>query len=354
MLVCVVIGCILVAAVAVIHLAANMLFFLHKYCTHHEHGVFASYYHAHPRWSTMSCGYPYNIKIHGLWTPVVPRKTSPIIVDNRSGLKMVWHRFSALCTDIMMGMTQLPHRLGICETITEVHQRSPTMFPSMLVVLVHGLRGHPSGFKSYVDEIKRISRDAMVVVPHVRNKGLCTLDEASEDITKTVEHFLDKCEDRIPVWLIGTSNGGRIVANVESKMRHRPSDIHTIIMGAPIGGSMSMSLVHAISPALAEWLFPNGLAKELHPDSVRVKQLLDAIAEEIPSASPRVKRTYACIVTLDEHNIWPPNYALPLLKCPTEYLYTYGVGHSALPTYARDYVIARMTATRRKSLRGFD
>lgn len=264
----------------------------------------------------------------------------PKIIDSRSTAVLVGCRIAAILTDLWFGAGQIPYRFpnGLFKTVTEV----PNDDPSVLVVLVHGLRGHPSGFRSYIDAIGKARPGARIVIPHVRDRGLCTLDEASQPILELVEQHLEDHGARVPIWLVGTSNGGRIVANVESRLRGRESIIHTVTIGAPLGGSMAMRLVDRISTGLADRYFPNGLAAELRPESERVNQLLAMIRDD-KNRSPYAERMYTCIVTLDEHNIWPPNYALPTLSDPVEYAYTDSVGHSAITAAARDYILARLS-----------
>ena len=263
----------------------------------------------------------------------------PEVVDDRSSLVLVGCRISAIFSDVWFGLNRLPYQWNWRETVTEV----PHPEPSVLVVLVHGLRGHPSCFRSYIAAILAVRPDARIVIPYVHKRGLCTLDEASQPIINLVKDHLSDVGPQVPVWLIGTSNGGRIVANVESSLRDLNSIIHTVTIGAPLGGSRAMWLVDAISPQLAEFYLPNGLAEELRPESNRSAHLLAAIRR--PVRNPLAKRAYTCTVTLDEHNIWPPNYALPLLNVPVQHAYTDAVGHSAVTAACRDYVIARLTDT---------
>lgn len=76
---------------------------------------------------------------------------------------------------------------------------------------IHGLRGFPTDWNAYVDEIKKKYPDAHVFVPWVPSRGNCSLETAGKPLLEVLNNYMEKFPGQ-PVTIIGTSNGGRIAA----------------------------------------------------------------------------------------------------------------------------------------------
>lgn len=84
-----------------------------------------------------------------------------------------------------------------------------------LYLLIHGLRGSPSDWKSYIQEIWKKNPKAHVLAPKVPLAGNCALNTAADPLIEIVNSYLKKFPGQ-PVTLIGTSNGGRIATHLET------------------------------------------------------------------------------------------------------------------------------------------
>lgn len=86
-----------------------------------------------------------------------------------------------------------------------------------LYLFIHGLRGHPTDWNSYQEEIKRKDPHAHLFAPQVPLEGNCALEIAAKPLLEVVNNYLKKFPGR-PITLMGTSNGGRIAAYIESNL----------------------------------------------------------------------------------------------------------------------------------------
>lgn len=86
-----------------------------------------------------------------------------------------------------------------------------------LYLFIHGLRGHPTDWNSYQEEIKRKDPHAHLFAPQVPLEGNCALATAANPLLEVVSNYLKKFPG-LPVTLMGTSNGGRIASCIESKL----------------------------------------------------------------------------------------------------------------------------------------
>jgi len=130
-----------------------------------------------------------------------------------------------------------------------------------LYVVVHGLMGTPKfsalSIANYIHE--HYPNEYEILVPIVPHKGNCSLDEAVKPILNMVIEYIKRNPGK-PIHLIGSSNGGRIVAKIELELRR--SNPETLIKVTGVGG------VYYGSNAMA-YLKSMGLASRiLHPDVI--------------------------------------------------------------------------------------
>lgn len=86
-----------------------------------------------------------------------------------------------------------------------------------LFLTVHGLRGSTTEWEKYENDFKQQYPGAHHFNPHVALEGNCPLEEAAKPLLKAVEDYLKKFPGS-PITIIGTSNGGRIAAYLESHL----------------------------------------------------------------------------------------------------------------------------------------
>lgn len=86
-----------------------------------------------------------------------------------------------------------------------------------LNLCIHGLNGSPLHWTRYSKQLKKEHPEMDTVVPNVALKGNCPIEIAAEPLLAIIEDYLKKHPGN-PVNIIGTSNGGRIAAYIESRL----------------------------------------------------------------------------------------------------------------------------------------
>lgn len=76
---------------------------------------------------------------------------------------------------------------------------------------IHGLWGFPTDWNAYVKERKQNDPDAHIFVPWIPKLGNCSLETVGKPVLDALVDYMTKFPNK-PVRLIGTSNGGRMVA----------------------------------------------------------------------------------------------------------------------------------------------
>lgn len=83
-----------------------------------------------------------------------------------------------------------------------------------LYLCIHGLRGTPYCWGSYLKKLKKKHPHAHVVAPYIAEQGNCTLETAGDPLVELVRHYIAKFPGK-PIHLFGTSNGGRLASYLE-------------------------------------------------------------------------------------------------------------------------------------------
>ncbi len=196
-----------------------------------------------------------------------------------------------------------------------------------LYVMVHGLNGHPSAFDDYGKTLENRHPEADLAIVVVPKGGNCTVIEASEPILQLVESYIKKNPEK-PVSLIGTSNGGRIVAYIETKLRKRAPNTPVLVScvaGAHFG-SYVMNLIHAYG--LADLFgYTREIMQELAYGSDVTKNLLNEQREPLPNG---VERDFSFYMTTEETHVHPPNSELPIINQGEKHYVVHGEGHSSI------------------------
>lgn len=161
-----------------------------------------------------------------------------------------------------------------------------------LVALFHGLRTHPAAWSAQLSLLKNHNK-VDVFAPLVPQKGMCSLNDAATPILPTLLDYAEKNPGK-PICLIGASNGGRIAAELEIRMREKspqtPIKISTIA-GVHFG-SQRMNLLEKIG--LAKWFYPLALRQELQYGSDTAKSLVNRLKAPLPTGcAPRSHEFYA-------------------------------------------------------------
>jgi hypothetical protein len=207
-----------------------------------------------------------------------------------------------------------------------------------LYVVVHGLLGTPKlsalSIANYIETHYKDEYD--IIVPIVPHKGNCTLEEASNPILNIIVDFIDKNPTK-PIHLIGSSNGGRIVAYLEVLLRSlRPSaKIKITGVGGVYYGSNALCYLKATG--LARCILHEDIIRSLTTGSDNAISLINSM-----QTSSTDYRTYEFYATANDWYI--PNFdscypSLPINTNVTYHPPITGVDHVLLGHYlAKDII----------------
>lgn len=209
---------------------------------------------------------------------------------------------------------------------------------SGLYVIVHGLLGTPKlsalSIAKYIDTHYTNKYD--IIVPVVPHKGNCSLEEASNPILNIILDFIDKNPNK-PIHLIGSSNGGRIVAHLEISLRSlRPnSRVRVTGVGGVYYGSNSLYYLRLIG--LAQLILHKDIIKNLTTGSDHSTQLINSMQFD-----QSIKRSYEFYATANDWYI--PNFdsCYPVLHNTIDVKYhepVTGVDHVLLGHYLAPHII---------------
>ncbi len=195
-----------------------------------------------------------------------------------------------------------------------------------LVVLVHGLRNTPAAWHSQLSLLDRHPID--VFAPFVHERGMCSLEEAAAPLLPILENYTKNNLGK-PLCLLGTSNGGRIVAWLETELRRiapaTPVKVSTIA-GVHLGSSR-MNLLKDLG--LAKYFYPSALQEELPYNSGKAQELLNRIKAPLPEGC---KRSYEFYATTEDLSIPNLDSSLPKLNRGESVHVVHGHSHSSIVT----------------------
>ena len=229
--------------------------------------------------------------------------------DHRTYLERVSDRMEAIYKDLEFVFTN---------TFKPLVQREFTWKKESqgLFVLIHGLNAHPNHFDDYID---LIGEDYDIYIPFVPQKGLCTLEEASEAIYEQVKSYALQFPDR-RICLIGHSNGGRVVNYIDLRMRFEVP--YCVLLAATIAALHFGSRLSTV----ASHFIDNIAYGELAFGSDKSKELLNALREPLPEG---VVREYLRYASLDDFFISVDTAFATFYKQEKNFL-TWGEGHGSI------------------------
>ncbi len=197
-----------------------------------------------------------------------------------------------------------------------------------LFVLVHGLRGHPSIWKSHLSQLKT-HRQIDVFVPFVPSQGDCSLEDAATPILPNIIAYT-KTHPQSPICLLGVSNGSRIVTWLETELReHAPATPVKIstIAGVHFGSSV-ITLLDQFG--VGKFLFHPAILQELAYGSQKAKELIERVQK--PLSQEVAPRDYEFYTATEDLCVPNKNSSLPVLNRGERFHVIHGHGHNSIVT----------------------
>lgn len=193
-----------------------------------------------------------------------------------------------------------------------------------LILLIHGLFGHPSHWLSHIEEIQNNSNEFLIKAPLVFKRGNCSLEAAAKPILELVQDYLDDNPGK-PICILSASNGARISNYIDINLRNYPVDlIISTIAGAHLG-STKMNLINQIP--IVRSLFDERLRGELSYQS----QLTQIMVEEMKKKIEQGSRKYSFFATREDCLVTPFTSSLPQLDHKEKFFLLQGEGHGSIP-----------------------
>lgn len=164
-----------------------------------------------------------------------PNKELVEVRDNRSILQKIVAAVKAAFNHITVLAVKMKRRISkkfqsiqspspILNHETNTYTYPPELLPWQkdkeskgLFLTIHGLRGSTTDWEKYENDFKQQYPNSHHFNPNVALEGNCSLENAARPLLVAVEDYLKKFPGS-PVTIIGTSNGGRIAAFIESHL----------------------------------------------------------------------------------------------------------------------------------------
>ncbi|MBJ7449806.1 MAG: hypothetical protein JHC93_05555 [Parachlamydiales bacterium] len=202
-----------------------------------------------------------------------------------------------------------------------------------LVILVHGLRGHPSHFDRHIELIRKHCPDFEVIAPYVHKKGDCSLEEATTPILNIAKDYGVKHPDNL-VCLIGFSNGARITVKMALELAKLPISIKVSTIAGVHFGTEMVNLFHRYK--IDSYFFGEDIVKELQYGS----ELARLTIEKMRSVEAKGKISWEFYSSSNDRVIAPFTSSLPFIENATYYS-TSGYGHCSLVEFVCEHQIEK-------------
>lgn len=180
-----------------------------------------------------------------------------------------------------------------------------------LYLHIHGLNGHSTNWNPYVEELTKDYPNAHILTPEVAMVGNCDLETAADPILKIVEDYLTKFPGK-SINLIGTSNGGRIAAYIESKLDPELLGDSSLSMVSIAGVHDGTELFDVITPIMDYTNLSKEIKEDYKPGSENAQKYLNKWKEKQATWKRLNKKVRHLFITSTEDEcVFGLNRALP-------------------------------------------
>lgn len=193
-----------------------------------------------------------------------------------------------------------------------------------LYLFVHGLRGSPRSWGGYLKQLQKDSPKAHFLAPCVPLRGNCSLETAAEPFLHILRDYMLKFPGK-PVTLVGTSNGSRIISDIETRLNVAEVGQRQLNVVSIAGVHYGTKLVDW----LARWHFLTKifihpvLAEEFRWGSHFAKTLLDGWKEKQAEwVRNRVNVRHLFCATLEDEKVINVASTLPIFPKAHYQIYT--------------------------------
>jgi hypothetical protein len=213
--------------------------------------------------------------------------------------------------------------------------------PTALLVLLHGLNGHPIQF-----EHLRVRAEPgwAVYNPFVHRLGDDALPAVLRPLQAEIGRFVAQHGERVPILLVGQSNGARLCGALEVWLRGVAGNpVFVSAIAGPFRGTTILSLVGGV----AQNVFGPEILAELAPDSATATELVAAMAKPTP-----LHRRFWFYATRQDDMVRPIESATPQIGQGERAVVLDGYDHASLTTAVAEHQLLAIRAFLRELTAG--
>ena len=198
-----------------------------------------------------------------------------------------------------------------------------------LYIAIHGLRGRPNIWSNQLVTLRKKQPGYEIRVPFVPKGGNCPLSEAVEPIEAMIRSYITEHPDK-PVCLLGVSNGARIAAELEVRLRDTKTPVKISCIAGVLSGTKRLHDVYW----LAKIIYTTPLIDELLYQSRTVLHLLNRMRGQLPYG---VERSYDFYASPNDIQIKPYTGSFPILSHKdVKYYVVHGENHGSIASRVSD------------------
>ena len=269
--------------------------------------------------------------------------------DNRSLIKRIVNIARACFNTLVLAFVKLhrnlSHKINNETFPRPIEENAKVQYPQEsyswnksensdgLYLFIHGLRGSPTAWDQYVDSVKKREPTSHIFCPHIYKQGNVSLERAAEPILDAVKDYTTRFRGK-PIYLVGTSNGGRIALYIENHLAPDllgTAPLRVVTISGVLNGTKLVDTVEKVKLGALMGLDPT-LQKECKWKSEVAKNLLNEWKEKQKVWKKERKNVqhFFC-VSLDDEQVWPVTSSLPYSADATSNYKVYtGESHTSI------------------------
>lgn len=140
-----------------------------------------------------------------------------------------------------------------------------------LYVAIHGVNGRPNIWRDQLTALREKEPDCDIRLPYVPRAGNCSLEESVAPIEAMIRDYI-RTNPLKPVCLLGVSNGARIAAELEIRLRDTRSPIKLSTVAGALAGTKNMDRMDEWG--VARFRYTPSFIEEMRFQSATATQLM--------------------------------------------------------------------------------
>ncbi len=204
-----------------------------------------------------------------------------------------------------------------------------------LYVAIHGVNGRPNIWHPQLNALREKQPHFDIRLPFIPKKGNCSLDESASPIEAMIRDYIRQHPSK-PICLLGFSNGARIAAELEIRLRNTQPPIKLSTISGPFAGTKNLDLANKLK--VADWIYTPPFIDELLYQSKTATELM----KRLKDAFNRAPRSYDFFATPNDSQIRPYTGSFPHLENKdANYFLVTGENHNSIVSRVSELQVQR-------------